>query len=52
MVCEPPNEIHAQQTEDVLDAETGFEVRVFDRRHSHRKEHDRFRIRKTAVVAG
>lgn len=52
VVCEPPNEIHAQQTEDVLDDRTGFEVRVFDRRHSHRKEHDRFRIRKTAVVAG
>lgn len=31
VVREPPNEIHAQQTEDVLDAETGFEVRVFDR---------------------
>lgn len=26
-----PDAIHAQQTEDVFDAEAGFEVRMFDR---------------------
>lgn len=49
-VGETPDAVHAQQAEDIFDAEAHFDVRVRDRRHAAGEEQRSLRVGQTAVV--
>lgn len=47
---ETPDAVHAQQSEDIFDAEAHFDVRVRNRRHAAGEEQRGLRVGQTAVV--